>query len=160
MKEALRILERDGKATPAEIAQQLGVAEDEVRGQIARAEAERVLLRYKAVINWEKLGEDRVSALIEVRVTPQRGVGFDGLAQRIYRFPEVRSVYLMSGAYDLAVQVVGRSMQEVASFVAEKLATLDTVQGTVTHFVLKRYKEDGEILTGDEETTSRLPVSP
>ncbi len=111
------------------------------------------------MVNWDKLGEEQVWALAEVKVTPQRDVGFDAIAERIYRFPEARTVYLMSGTYDLAVLVVGKTMHEVAGFVSEKLAPLEGVQGTVTHFLLKRYKEDGEIMDG-EEGPKRVPIMP
>jgi DNA-binding Lrp family transcriptional regulator len=130
----------------------------EVKEAIGKAERDRTILKYKTVINWEKLGQEQVWALIEVRVQPQRDVGFDAIAERIYRFPEARSVYLVSGAYDLAVLVTARTMQEIASFVAQKLAPLDSVLGTVTHFLLKRYKEDGEVLQG-EEKVRRLPLT-
>ena len=103
------------------------------------------------MVNWAKIGREEVWALIEVRLQPQREFGFDAVAERIYRFPEVRSAYLVSGTYDLAVFVTGKSMQDVAGFVSRKLSTLESVQGTVTHFLLKRYKEDGEILEGDEK---------
>lgn len=164
MKEAiigdiLKVLEKDCRLSPEKVAAMTGHPLEEVREAIRRAESERVILKYKTVINWEKAGREEVSALIEVKVTPQRTVGFDAMAQRIYRYPEARSVYLMSGAYDLLVQVTGRTIQEVASFVTEKLATLESVQGTVTHFLLKRYKEDGEVLESQEEL-ERLPISP
>ena len=126
---------------------------------IKKAENDRTILKYKTVINWDKLGEEPVRALVEVRVTPQRDVGFDAIAERIYRFPEARSVYLVSGTYDLAVLVEGATMQEVASFVSQKLAPLESVQGTTTHFLLKRYKEDGEVL-GVEERAKRVPLMP
>jgi len=109
------------------------------------------------VINWDKVGEEQVWALIEVKVTPQRDVGFDAIAERIYRFSQARTVYLVSGTYDLLVLVTGKTMHEVADFVSQKLAPIEGVQGTVTHFMLKRYKEDGEILAGKEEV-KRQPV--
>jgi len=123
----------------------------EVQKVIKKAEKDRVIVKYKTIINWERLGEEWVQALIEVKIQPQRNVGFDAVAERIYRFPETRSVYLVSGTYDLAVLVVGKTMHDVASFVSQKLATLESVQGTVTHFLLKRYKEDGEILDGGDK---------
>jgi DNA-binding Lrp family transcriptional regulator len=126
---------------------------------ITKAEHDRAIIKYKTVINWDKLGEEQVRALVEVRVAPQRDVGFDAIAERIYRFPEARSVYLVSGTYDLAVLVVGSTMQEIAGFVSQKLAPLESVQGTVTHFLLKRYKEDGEVL-GVEERPKRVPLVP
>lgn len=160
MKKVLRLLEKDARTSPEQIASMTGMPVEEVKEVIERAEREGIILRYKTMVNWEKAGEEPVSALIEVKVVPQRNVGFDAIAHRIYRFPETRSVYLVSGTYDLAVEVVGNSMKEVATFVAEKLASLDTVQGTVTHFLLKRYKEDGVILEGLPEETKRLPVIP
>ncbi len=159
MREILRVLEQDGRATPQAIATMVGKPVAEVKKAIKAAEDSKAIVKYKAVVNWDKVGDEHVWALIEVRLTPQRGVGFDATAERIYRFPEARFVYLLSGTYDLAVIVVGTTMQEVASFVSSKLATLDGVQGTVTHFLLKRYKEDGVILA-DGETLKRLPISP
>lgn len=157
-KDVLKVLEKDSRLTPEKIATMTGHSVADVREAIRRAEHERIILKYKTVINWDKMGREEVSALIEVKVVPQRAVGFDVVAQRIYRFPEARSVYLVSGTYDLLVQVTGRTIQEVATFVTEKLATLDFVQGTVTHFMLKRFKEDGEVLDGQEEL-ERLPIS-
>lgn len=158
-KEVLKVLEQNAKATPEQISTLSGVSVQEVKDTIDKAEKERIVLKYKTVINWEKLGDERVMALIEVKITPQRGVGFDALAERIFRFSEVRSVYLVSGTYDLAVLVSAATMHGVASFVSQKLSPLEGVQSTVTHFLLKRYKEDGEILDGKEET-HRLAVSP
>ena len=158
MKEVFEILEKDARATPEQISTMTGVPLAEVKRIIEKAEKERTIVKYKAMINWERLGEEQVRALIEVRVQPQREVGFDALAERIYRFPQVFSAYLVSGTYDLAVLVVGKTMQEVAAFVSQKLAPLEGVQGTVTHFLLKRYKEDGEILEGKEEA-KRLPLT-
>lgn len=159
MKEVFRILEQDARKTPQQIATMTGIPLAEVKKAIKKAEGDRTILKYKALVNWDKLGEEQVWALIEVKVLPQRDVGFDAVAERIYRFPEARSVYLLSGTYDLAVIVVGSNMREVAAFVSEKLAPLESVQGTVTHFLLKRYKEDGEIL-GVEERPKRVPIVP
>jgi DNA-binding Lrp family transcriptional regulator len=155
----LRILERDGRTDPRQIAIMLDVPVEEVRTRIGAAEMNGTIVRQKAVVNWERAGEEYVLALIEVKVTPQRETGFDAIAERIYRFSEARSVHLVSGTYDLAVQVVGRTMQDVAMFVAQKLAPLDGVQSTVTHFMLRRYKEDGDILVG-HETAERLAITP
>lgn len=155
----LKILEKDARIEPEQIATMTGLPVEQVKDEIAKAEKERVILRYKTLINWEKAGNELVSALIEVKVVPQRGAGFDAIAERIFRFPEARSVYLVSGTYDLAVLVIGRTMKDVASFVSEKLAPLDGVQGTTTHFLLKRYKEDGEVMEGLEDT-SRLAIAP
>ena len=159
MKEILRILEKDARKTPQQIATMTGTPVEQVKEAIKKAENDRTILKYKTVVNWDKLGEEQVRALVEVRVTPQRDVGFDSIAERIYRFPEARSVYLVSGTYDLAVLVEGATMQEVASFVSQKLAPLESVQGTVTHFLLKRYKEDGEVI-GVEERPKRVPLMP
>lgn len=158
MEEILKILESDARTTPEQIATMTGKSVDEIRSIIKRAEENRSIIKYKTVINWDKMDREEVWALIEVRLQPQREVGFDAVAERIYRFPEVRSAYLVSGAYDLAVLVTGKTMQEVAGFVSRKLSTLDLVQGTVTHFLLERYKEDGEILAG-EERPKRQPFT-
>jgi DNA-binding Lrp family transcriptional regulator len=159
MKEIFEALEKDARQTPEQIATMTGIAVADVKKAIKKAEQDRAIVRYKAIVDWTKLGEGEVLALVEVKVVPQRNVGFDAIAERIYRFREARSVYLASGTYDLAVLVAGKSMQEVAVFVSEKLSTLETVQGTVTHFILKKYKEDGEIFEGGEET-KRLPIAP
>lgn len=159
MKDVLKLLEKDSRLSAQKLAAMTGHPLAKVEEAVKRAETERIILTYKTVINWEKVGREQVSALIEVKVVPQRAVGFGTVAQRIYRYPEARSVYLLSGTYDLLVQVSGKTIQEVATFVTEKLATLEFVQGTVTHFLLKRYKEDGEILDGQDEL-ERLPVSP
>ncbi|MBT4511289.1 MAG: Lrp/AsnC family transcriptional regulator [Chloroflexi bacterium] len=158
MEEILRILENDARTTPEQIAAMTGKTIDEVKEAIQQAETSQTIIKYKTVVNWEKMDREEVWALIEVKLQPQREVGFDSVAERIYRFPEVRSAYLVSGAYDLAVLVTGKTMQEVAGFVSRKLSTLDHVQGTVTHFLLKRYKEDGEIFEG-EERPKRQPLT-
>jgi len=160
MKEVLEILEQNGRATPEQIAAMVNKPVGRVKEIIRQAEKDGTILKYKAVVNWPKLGREDIWALIEVRVAPQRGVGFDAIAERIYRFPEVYSAYLVSGTYDLAILVRGKSMQEISSFVAEKLAPLEQVQSTVSHFLLKRYKENGEIFHVPEEKNRRLPVSP
>jgi DNA-binding Lrp family transcriptional regulator len=158
MKEIMEILESDARATPESISTMTGIPLAEVKKAINEAEKNHVIVKYKTMINWQKVGDERIWALIEVRIQPQRNVGFDAIAERIYRFPEVRSAYLVSGTYDLAVFVVGKTMQEVASFVSQRLAPLEGVQGTTTHFLLKRYKEDGEILDVKEED-KRLPLT-
>jgi len=159
VKEILELLEGNARLGAEEIAVMLNMDLDEVREIIRRLEKNKTILKYMTLINWEKAGVEKVSALIEVRLTPQRDVGFDGVAERIYRFPEVRSVRLMSGAYDLAVFVEGRNMREVSNFVATKLSTIEGVITTTTHFVLKSYKEDGVIIEDDEEDR-RLTVTP
>jgi len=157
LKEILKILEKDARTTSQQIASMTGSSSDEVTKLIKKAESDRTILKYKTVINWEKVRDEQVWALIEVKITPQRDVGFNSIAERIYRFPEARSVYLVSGTYDLAVLVMGKTMHQIADFVAQKLAPIEGVQGTVTHFLLRRYKEDGEILEGGEEAR-RQPV--
>jgi len=159
MKQILEALEKDARLTPEQISTMTGMSVAEVKKAIKKAEENRAILKYKAVIDWAKLGEEQVLALVEVKVVPQRNVGFDSIAERVYRFPQARSVYLASGTYDLAVLVAGKTMQEVAVFVSEKLAPLEAVQGTVTHFILKKYKEDGEVFDGGGEI-KRLPVTP
>ena len=159
LREILEIIERDGKATPAQIAQLTGVSRAKITALIAELEQSGVIRKYKGVINWDKAGIERVFAFIEVKISPERGVGFDAVARRLYRFDEVHSVYLMSGAYDLQVVVEGANMKEVAYFVAEKLAPLEHVVSTATHFVLKPYKIDGNILESEEEP-ERLSVTP
>jgi DNA-binding Lrp family transcriptional regulator len=159
MKEFLRILEEDSRLNADEIAAMTGKTPAEVQAVIEECEKTGIIRRYKTVIDWEKLANEPVIAFIDVKVSPERGVGFDDVAERIYRFPEVRSVYLVSGVHDLRVQVTGKSMKEVAFFVAEKLATIDRVQETITHFLLKKYKEDGVIFeTPDGDR--RLAVTP
>ena len=157
IKEILKILENDARTTTKQIATMTGTSSTEVTKLIKQAEKDRIILKYKTVINWDKVENEQVWALIEVKVTPQKDVGFDSIAERIYRFPQTRTVYLISGTYDLLVLVIGKTEHEVADFVSEKLAHIEGVQGTVTHFVLKRYKEDGEIMEGGEEA-KRQPV--
>jgi len=158
MKQIFEALEKDARLTPEQISNMTGTPVADVKKAIKKAEQDRAILRYKAIIDWTKLGEEEVMALVEIKVVPQRNVGFDSIAERIYKFREARSVYLASGAYDLAVLVAGKTMQEIAVFVSEKLAPLETVQGTVTHFILKKYKEDGEIFEGGDGT-KRQPVT-
>jgi DNA-binding Lrp family transcriptional regulator len=151
IKDILKILESDARTTPKQISTMTSIPSDEVATLIKQAEKDRTILKYKTIVNWEKVREEQVWALIEVKVTPQRDVGFDSIAERIYRFPQARTVYLVSGTYDLLVLLTGKTMHEVADFVSQKLAPIEGIQGTVTHFMLKRYKEDGEILEGKEE---------
>jgi DNA-binding Lrp family transcriptional regulator len=155
----LHILERDARTPAAEIAVMVGVGEDEVRRVIRECEEKKIVRKYKTIVDWERVGERGVLAFIDVRVSPAREVGFDDVAARIYRYPEVLAVYLVSGGYDLQVVVKGPSLNEVAMFVAEKLATIDRVHATTTHFLLRRYKEDGEILV-EQEDDRRLAVTP
>ncbi len=158
MKKILEILEKDAKATPAEIARMLGMKPKAVVDTIKKLERDGVILKYKAIINKEIDRDDdsRVRALIEVRVTPQKNLGFESVAERIYKFPEVASCYLMSGTYDLLVVVEGKNINTVANFVAEKLSPMEHVRGTVTHFLLKKYKEDGDILKSPEKSKRQV----
>jgi DNA-binding Lrp family transcriptional regulator len=145
MDEILEVLEKNGRASAEEIALMLGKSVEEVKAAIKKLEEENIIVGYNALINWDKSNRENVTALIEVKVTPQRGQGFDKVAERIYRYPQVKACYLMSGGFDLTVIIEGKDMKEVALFVAEKLAPLEYVQSTATHFVLKRYKDDGVI---------------
>jgi DNA-binding Lrp family transcriptional regulator len=158
LKDILKVLEGDARTTTKQIATMTGASAAEVIKTIQQAEKDRVILKYKTVINWDKVENERVWALIEVRVVPQKDVGFDAIAERIYRFPQTQSVYLISGTYDLYVLVAGRTNHEIADFVSQKLSHIEGVQGTVTQFVLKRYKEDGEILEGGEEVKRQSVV--
>jgi len=151
IKEILKILEGDAKTTAKQISAMIDVPNTEVTKCIKKAEKDRVILKYKAIINWDRVEDEQVWALIEVRVTPEPDVGFDAIAERIYRFPQAHTVYLVSGTYDLLIVAKGKSEHEVADFVSQKLAPIKGVQGTVSHFVLKRYKEDGEILESNKE---------
>jgi len=158
MDEVLEIIEEDARTTPEKIAEMTGKTVEEVRKKISQYEKEKVILKYTAIINKEKTDEI-VQALIEVKVTPEREKGYDAVAERIIRFPEVRTVYLLSGAYDLLVVVEGKNLKEVATFVSEKLAPLEQVNSTVTHFLLKKYKELG-VIFHEKEGSKRLAVSP
>lgn len=145
----LHLLQEDCRISLEKLAVMTGASLEAVATMIEDMERTGVILRYAPVINWDKTDRERVEAMIEVRVTPQRDQGFDALARRIYRFDEVKSVYLMSGAYDLLLLVEARTLKELAFFVSTKLSTLEHVTGTATHFVLKRYKSDGVIFEGD-----------
>ena len=155
----LKLLREDASLTPAQLSGLLGVSEAEVEARLVAFRASGVLLGVRAVLNEEKTGRDIVRALIEVRITPERGGGFDKLAERIARHDEVRSCHLMSGGYDLLVEVEGASLREVAAFVSEKLSTLQGVLSTATHFVLRAYKEQGVLMKGAEQD-ERLAVAP
>ena len=158
LKEILKILEGDSRITTKKISTMTGIPKDEVAKAIKQAEKDRTILKYKTVINWDKVEDEQVWALIGVKLTPQKDVGFDSIAERIYRFPQARTVYLVSGTYDLIVLVVCKTSHEIADFVSQKLAPIEGVQETVTQFLLKRYKEDGEIIEGREEV-KRQPVT-
>jgi len=159
MDELLKLLRDDASLTPAQIAGRLNLAEAEVETKIKELETNGVILGYRTVINEEKLAVDIVRAVIEVKITPEREGGFDRLATRIARFDEVRSCYLMSGGYDLMVVVEGTDLKAVSAFVSEKLATIQGVVSTVTHFMLKPYKEQG-VLMGGEFSDEKMVVSP
>jgi len=156
--EILRILEENARLSDAEIARLVGLEEAGVKATISELEGKGIIRRYKAVINYEKAGIETVHALIDVKVSPERDTGYDAVAERISRFPEVQSVRLVSGEYDLSVLVSGKTMQEVAYFVAGKIAPLEQVRNTLTHFLLKTYKEYGELYL-EEEQGKRLAVT-
>jgi DNA-binding Lrp family transcriptional regulator len=149
--ELLAIIEKNSRMDLKDLAVILGVEEIDVVNELAALESEGIVCGYHTMINWEKTNIDKVTALIEVRVTPQRGQGFDSIAERIYKYPEVRSVYLISGGYDLMVILEGKTLREVSSFVSDKLSTLETVLSTATHFILKKYKDHGTVFTRKKE---------
>ena len=159
MRELLELLEHDGRRSIKELATRLGRSEYEIEEQMKKLEKEKIILGYNTMIDWEKYGDDSVSAMIEVNVTPQREFGFDAIAERIYRFDEVKTVYLMSGSFDLLVIIEGKSLKNVADFVARRLSTIEGVTSTRSHFMLKKKKKDG-IIIDDKETDHRLVVSP
>ncbi len=159
MDELLKILKNNALESPENIAKMLNVSADEVRERIADYEKRGVIKGYQAIVNEDVLDIDRVTALIEVKVNPEREGGFNHVASRISKFPEVQSIYLVSGDFDLLLFVVGRDLKQVAFFVSEKLATIDGVQGTATHFMLKTYKHHGVLMESQDEY-ERLKVSP
>ncbi|WP_243495231.1 Lrp/AsnC family transcriptional regulator [Priestia aryabhattai] len=158
--EILEILEKNSRISIDSISKMVDLTFEETSNIVKKLEREKVIVQYSADINWRRVdGHAGVTAMIDVKVAPKRGVGFDEIAERIYRFQEVKSVYLMSGAYDLSVIIEEKSMSEVAFFVSEKLSTLDSVLSTTTHFIMKKYKHDGTIYDqGDEDR--RIVVSP
>lgn len=157
-KEILGILEKNAKMPLASIAVMVDLSEEDVGCRIKNLEEKGIILQYKTIINWEKADEEKVYAFIEVRVIPEKDTGFDAIAKRIYNFPEVHSMYLMAGDYDFAVIVEGKSMKELAYFVAEKLSPLPHIQSTGTHFLLKKYKLDGKIIE-EEILDKRLAMT-
>ena len=157
LKEILKILENDARTTTKQISTMTGAPGTEVTKLIKQAQKDQVILKYKTVINWDKVENEQVWAWIEVKLKPEKDTGFDSIAERIYRFPQTLTVYLISGTYDLFVLATGKTNREVADFVSQKLSHIEGVQETVTQFVLKRYKEDGEIIEGKEEI-KREPV--
>lgn len=157
MEEILRILDKEeGRVSRDKIARMLGLEEAEVAAKIEELEKNHVIVGYKTIVDWDKTDREVVTALIELKITPQRGEGFQKVAERIYKYPQVTSLYLMSGAYDLAVTIEGKTMKEVALFVAEKLAPMDSIISTATHFVLKKYKEEGIVFNDDEKDTRQV----
>ena len=159
MEEILEILEKNFRYTDEQIAVMAGKTVEEVREAIQDYEEKSIIAGYTTLINWENTGKEVVTALIQVKVTPQRGEGFDKVAERIYRYDQVQACYLMSsGGFDLTVIVEGKTMKEVATFVAQKLAVLDNVDGTATHFVLKKYKDNGTIFKEKKNTDNRESI--
>lgn len=158
--EILRLMEKNGRIDIKDIAILVGASEAEVANEIADMEKEGTIRGYYTLINWDNTNEERVSALIEVKVSPQRGIGFDCIADRIKKFDEVKSVYLMSGGFDFTVILEEKSMKEIAQFVTSKLLTLDSVLNTATHFVLKKYKDYGTVLLEEVKKDERILVTP
>ena len=157
--ELLNLIEKNSRINVHDLSVMLGADELLVANELKSLEEQGVICGYHTMIDWSKTSIEKVNALIEVKVTPQRGIGFDNIAERIYKYPEVTSVYLMSGGFDLMVILEGKTLQEVAGFVSNKLSTLDTVLSTATHFILKKYKDHGTILTKQYEDTREI-VSP
>ncbi len=155
----LAAIDKNSKISNADLAIMLGITEEEVAATLKELEEETVICGYPTLINWDKVNCERVTALIEVKVTPQRGLGFDKIAERIYQFDEVQSVYLMSGGFDLTVIIEGKTMREVAAFVSEKLAPMEAILSTGTHFVLKKYKEHGLPLVQTKQD-ERMLITP
>ncbi len=156
----LHAIAKNSKISTADLALMLGVSEAAVKAEIQALEEEHIICGYPTLINWDFADDERVTAIIEVKVTPQRGRGFDRIAERIYKFDEVSTVYLVSGNFDLAVIIEGKSMREVASFVSDKLAPLEAILSTSTNFILKKYKENGMPLVNAKDEDERLLVTP
>ncbi len=157
-KDLLAILEADSRIPAARLAAMLGVSEEKVKAEVKRLEESGVIVKYTAITNSDAIDENKVEALIEVKVTPQKGEGFDAIAREIAEHEEVKNLYLMSGGYDLAVIVEGKSLKSVSRFVSERISTYDTVLSTATHFILKKYKVEGALLHKNEE--GRLSIQP
>ena len=155
----LAIIEKNSRIDLKDLAALLGESEAAVANEIAEMEKENIICGYHTMINWDNTGDEKVIALIEVKVTPQRGMGFDKIAERISQYSEVTSVYLMSGAFDFTVIIEGKTMREVAQFVSEKLSPMDSVLSTATHFVLKKYKDHGTVMCGKAED-ERMMITP
>jgi len=156
--ELLAILEKNSRIDFSELAVLLGISEEEVLKEIEQLEHDGVIGGYHTLINWEKTSIEKIMALIEVKVTPQRGRGFDNIAERIYNYPEVKAVYLLSGGYDLLVILEEKSLKEIANFVSDKLSTLDSVLSTATHFILKKYKDHGTIMNQKQKDEREVIV--
>jgi DNA-binding Lrp family transcriptional regulator len=159
-KEILDAISKNSRISVGDLAAMLGCEQELVEKEIKEMEDSKVICGYPTLINWDKTDCEKVTALIEVKVTPQRDMGFNKVAERIYKFEEVESVYLMSGGFDLTVIIQGKSMKEVARFVSEKLSTLEYVTSTATYFVLKKYKEHGLEMTGEKQKTERMLITP
>ncbi len=157
--EILKLLEVDSKLTVKDLAAMLGLDEAAVASDIEAMEKDKIICGYHTMINWDKVAEEKVTALIEIKVTPQRGQGFDKIAERIYNYEEVSAVYLMAGAFDFTVIIQGKTLKEVSLFVSNKLAVMDTVVSTSTHFVLKKYKDHGVIFDSVKQD-ERLAIIP
>ncbi|MCM1566384.1 MAG: Lrp/AsnC family transcriptional regulator [Dehalobacter sp. 4CP] len=156
----LHILSQDCRLTVEDLAIQTGLTADYIKKKIKQWEDDKVIAKYGILINYDQLEEDRVTALIDVKVLPQRGNGYDKIAQRFQKFSEIKSVYLMSGDFDLCIIIEGRNMHEIAQFVSDKLSPLDVIQSTSTRFILRRYKQDGIEFHGEEERPQRLMITP
>ncbi len=157
-KQILKYIEKNSKVNLGELAVMLGTDEVTVANEIAEMEKEKIICGYHTLIDWDKAGEESVTALIEVRVTPQRNQGFDRIAERIYNYPEVNAVYLISGSYDLLVTLEGKTLKEVSQFVSDKLSPVESVLSTATHFILKKYKDHGTIMV-TKSKAERIPVT-
>ncbi|WHY66430.1 Lrp/AsnC family transcriptional regulator [Neobacillus sp. SuZ13] len=159
--EILKLIEENHKISEETIALMVMSSEESVRKTIKKLEEEKVIVSYPALIDWSKVeGQENIVAMIDVKVTPKRGVGFDEVAERIYRFPEVTSLYLMSGAYDLSITIEGQTMNQIATFVSEKLSTIENVISTTTHFMLKKYKHDGVVFGSSDDKDRRMVITP
>ena len=155
----LTFIEKNSRVDLHELAVLLGVDEQMVINELAAMEAEHVICGYHTLINWDNTSDERVTAMIEVQVTPQRGEGFDKIAERIYNFSEVKNIYLMSGGYDFLILLEEKTMRAVSQFVSDKLSTIEAVRGTATHFVLKKYKDHGTVLA-EEKEDERMVITP
>lgn len=155
----LAVIEKNSRIDIKDLAVLLGEDETAVANEIAEMEKEHIICGYHTLIDWDKTGDEKVTALIEVRVTPQRGMGFDKVAERIYQYSEVEAVYLMSGGYDFTVMIEGKTMRQVAQFVSDKLAPMESVLSTATHFILKKYKDHGTVIA-EEEQDERMLITP